>query len=82
MEYEVVLQGGQVVTRLDGVAEHLTPFSRMVSQLHAAWENGVLPAPGGLFRQPARSMRLIQYYGSAIARNRTRLDDRRKAATA
>lgn len=77
-EYEVIQPGGKIVTRCDGIGEHFTPTSRMVARLYAAWENGVLPATGGLFRQPARAMRLIEYYSAAMARSTSRKADRSK----
>jgi hypothetical protein len=77
-EYEVIQQGGTIVTRFDGIGEHLTPHSRMVARIHAAWENGILPAPGGLFRQPARAIRSIEYYSGACHRSAERFRTRGK----
>lgn len=78
MEYEVVHQGGKIETRRDGIGEHITPLSRTAARLHAAWGNGILPAPGGMFRQPARAMALIEYFAGAKARADERLQKRQK----
>ncbi len=78
-EYEVVIQSGEIETRCDGIGEHLTPLSRRASMLYAAWGNGLLPAPGGMFRQPARAMNLIQYFGAAQSRAAERFRTRGKA---
>jgi hypothetical protein len=77
-EYEVVRAGGMIETRTDGVGEHMTPAAQRAALIHAAWGNGILPAPGGLFRQPARAMALLSCFNTARNRSEERMHVRRK----
>jgi len=77
-EYEVISEDGSVETRNDGIGTWLLPIASLTASLSAEAGVGTPVSPGGRFRQPARAIRLVQYFNGAKSRSQERLDARRK----